>query len=122
MVRVPRLGPHGIPESQRDFIIQPRVARFGLPWEPAHSKSINPERVESIPHIPLVKGDVVAPQEAAKLILKRNLPVMLLLPGNVGAHVIHLRLPNGENAVAGLPCKIGQIRCLRLHPSGRTAL
>ncbi len=63
-------------------IIQPKVARNELPWVIAH-KFINSERVGSIPHITLVKFNGVAFQEFPKLILKRNLPVMLLLSGNI---------------------------------------
>ena len=78
------------------------------------------ERVESIPHIPPVEGDV-ALQHAAEFILKRNLLVMLLLPGDVGAHIIHLRLAAGENTVAALPCEADQARGFPLQPGGWTA-
>src|SRR2546421_156910 len=37
------------PKSQRDSIIQPRVARNELPWVSRLEDPINPERVESIP-------------------------------------------------------------------------
>ena len=46
-------------------------------------KFINPERVASIPHIPFIKFNIVAFQEFPELILKRNLAMMFLLPGDV---------------------------------------
>jgi len=54
------------------------------------NKFINSERVASIPHIPLVKFNVVAFEEFSKLILKRNLPVMTLLSGDVISHRLDL--------------------------------
>jgi hypothetical protein len=47
----------------------------------ANKQSSNPERVESLSRIPFVKVHFVAPQKLAGFILKRNLAMMLLLPG-----------------------------------------
>src|SRR6185369_3164510 len=41
-------------ESQRDSIIQPRVARNELPWVTDQNAG-NPERVESIPYISFIE-------------------------------------------------------------------
>ena len=50
---------------------------------------VNPKRVESIPHIALVKFNFVSLQKFTKFILKRNHSMMLLLSGNVIPHRIH---------------------------------
>jgi hypothetical protein len=47
-------------------------------------------RSPSIPHISLVERDLVTLQQPAEFLLKRNLPMMLLLPGDVGAHILDL--------------------------------
>jgi hypothetical protein len=75
---------------ERISIIQPKVARNELPWVHRPNKFINSERVASIPHIPLVKFNGVAFQEFPKFILKRNLPVMFLLSGDVILHRLNL--------------------------------
>ena len=80
------------------------------------NKFINPERVASIPHIPLVKFNGVAFQEFPKFILKRNLPVMLLLSGNIITHRLDLRKSNGEYSIAILPSKIMQVGAFGFQP------
>jgi len=55
-----------LPESQRDSITQPRVARHELPWVNNQTNQFNPERVESnrrIPHYSAV------PQSLAKILV-----------------------------------------------------
>ena len=101
-------------------IIQPKVARNELPWVIAH-KFTNSERVVSIPYIPLVKFNGVAFQEFPKLILKRNLPVMFLLSGDVISHRLNLRKSDGENAVAILPREIIQVGAFGFQPERRAA-
>ena len=70
-------------------IIEPRVAGNELPWvnEP---QFINSERVASIPNVSFVEFDFVTFQKITKLILKRNLPMMLLLSGDVIPHCLDL--------------------------------
>jgi hypothetical protein len=53
-------------------------------------KFINPERVVSIPNIPLIKFNLVAFQKFPELVLKRNLAMMLLLPNDVIPYRLHL--------------------------------
>jgi hypothetical protein len=50
-------------------IIQPKVARHELPWV-GFPTVINPERVESIPYITLVKLNFVSLQKFTKFVLK----------------------------------------------------
>jgi hypothetical protein len=85
-------------------------------------KIINPEKVASIPNIPFVEFNRVAFQEFPKLVLKRNLPMMLLLSGDVIPHRLNLRKADGENAVAILPREIMQIGTFGFQPERRTAL
>ena len=61
-----------IQESQRDSIVHPGVpnAFEATPGKHHPTKIINPERVESIPHIPFVEFDFVTPQQFPELILK----------------------------------------------------
>ena len=63
-------------------ITQPRVARNELPWV-YDQKITNPERVESIPHIPFIKFNFIALQQLPKLILKRHPLMMVFLPEDI---------------------------------------
>ena len=58
-------------KSQRDSIIQPRVGpQRGTTLGHGPTNIINPEWVESIPHVPFVEFDFVATQQLAELVLK----------------------------------------------------
>jgi hypothetical protein len=70
----------------------------GLPWVTAF-KLHNLEEVQSIPHILFVKCDFVTPQQLPEFILKRGLPMMFVLSGDVISHRPDLGKTNGENAV-----------------------
>jgi len=101
-------GGHFGTNSNEIQSLSPGLARSDYPgW--AINKSINPERVESIPHIPFVEFDFVTAQQLPELVLKRNLAMMFLLPGDVFAHGLNLRKADGENAVAVLPCEIREV-------------
>src|SRR5260370_30436536 len=78
--------------------------------------STNPERVESIPHIPFVEFDFITPQQLAKFILKRNLAVVFFLSGDVSAHRFDLREANRANPVTILPSELPQVVALGFHP------
>ena len=71
---------------------------------------------KSIPHVSLVERHLVTLQQFAELVLKRRLGVMLLLAGDVFSHVIHLRVAEGENAVAVLPREVCLLRRTGLDP------
>ena len=101
-------------------IIQPKVARNELPWVSVPTVN-NPERVESIPHIPFIKRHFVSLQKFPKLLLKRNFAMMLLLSGDIIPHRFHLRIADGENAVAILPREIVQVGAFSFQPERRAA-
>ncbi len=75
---------------QRGFFFQPRVARNELPWVPV-KKMTNPIGVASVPDIPFVEGESVFFKERPKLVLKRNLRMVLRLVGDVGADIFQIR-------------------------------
>jgi hypothetical protein len=85
-------------------------------------KFTNPERVGSIPQIPFVIFNFMPSQKFAQLILKRNLPVMFLLPRDVIPHRDQLRKADGENTVAALPRKIPQLRAFGFEPHAEPRL
>jgi len=74
------------------------------------------KRVESIPYVPFIKLHFVTTQQLPKFILKRNLPMMLFLPGDIIPHGSELRKADGENAIAVLPRKVLQARDLAFQP------
>jgi hypothetical protein len=80
-------------------IIQPRVARNELPWVTGPLSFLNPERVGSIHTKRSSKFDSIPSQQPAELILKRNLPVVLHLSGNVIPCRFNLRKANREGPV-----------------------
>ena len=82
---------------------------------------INPKRVESIPHIPFIEFDFITLQQLSEFVLKRNLPMMFFLPGDVISHVFDLREADGENAIAVLPCEIREVGRFGFQPQRRTA-
>ena len=84
--------------------------------------ALNPERVasvlcsSSIPHVSLVEGDVVTPQQRAELLLKRSLAVVGFLRGNEIAYLFGLREAQGEDAITVLPGEIRQSLVSLLDP------
>jgi hypothetical protein len=86
---VPAINPEPNPEGISSS--SPTLPRQRLPWENV-PQSDYPERVASIPDIPLIEFDFVTLQQPAELILKRNLAVMFFLRRNVGSNFVNLRL------------------------------
>ena len=84
---------------------------------------LNPERVESIPHVTFIEFHSISSKQPAELILKRNLPVVLLLSRDVVLRRFNLRKANREDPVAILPGETFQIRPfgprITLSPSPR---
>jgi uncharacterized protein (DUF433 family) len=76
-----------------------RSATQGRPCARRTLKGIH-LKARSVPDVAFVEGDLVALEQGAKLVLKRNLTVTLLLIGDVGYHGALLRRANRENAVA----------------------
>ena len=97
-------------QSQRDCIIQPRVASLRATLGQRHVWIINSERVESVPHVPLVECNFISFQQKPELILKGNLSMMLLLPLDIIMYRRKLREADGENAITVLPRELPQIR------------
>ena len=93
-------GIRAIPSGWRSF--SPRLRGTSYPGS-CPINPINLEKVESIPHILFIKRDLVTPQQLAEFILKRGLPMMFLLSGDICPHRLDLGKADGENAVAILP-------------------
>jgi hypothetical protein len=73
----------------------------------------------SIPNVSFITFDSVFLQERAKLILKRLLTMMGLLPVDVSEQLIQVARTNGKRPVAPLPSKPRQSGRLGLEPLGR---
>src|ERR1039457_2937342 len=71
---------------------------------------------DSIPNVFLVPLNLVLAQQRTKLVLKPNLAMMLLLPGDVVLNLRQLRLAHREIRVAALPLEIGVIATAFLQP------
>src|SRR5258708_7921640 len=83
-------------------------------------RMLAPVVIGSIPHISLVKRDLVTLQELPELLLKRDLPMVLFLVLDVTNRGIRLRFADGKCAVSRLPGEAGH--ALGLHPFGGTLL
>jgi hypothetical protein len=60
-------------------------------------------QMDSIPNVFLVPFDLVLAQRRTQLILKSNLAMMFLLPGNVLPHLFKIGLAHREICIAALP-------------------
>ena len=78
--------------------------------------------VVSVPNVLLIKGHAVFFQKRTKLILKRNLGVVLSLLPDVGAHGLQIRCAHGKSPVPRLPCKFFDMRETLLNPKVGTSL
>jgi hypothetical protein len=74
---------------------------------------------DSIPNIFLIPFDLVFAQHRAQLVLKSNLPMMLLLSGDVFLHLFKVGLAHGEIRVAALPLEVGVIATAFFQPEVR---
>ena len=74
------------------------------------------QRVASVPHVSLVKGNSVFFQKRTKLILKRNLGMVFRLVCDVAAHGLHIRCAHGKSPVSCLPGKFCNLRKTLLNP------
>jgi hypothetical protein len=80
----------------------------------------NPERVGSVPNIPLVVLNLISFEQRPELLLIRRPVVMFLLVCDVIAKSRDLREADREHAVAILPGELFQ--ALALEPERRAAL
>ena len=80
------------------------------------------QRVASVPHVSLVKGNSVFFQKRTKLILKRNLGMVFRLVCDVAAHGLHIRCAHGKSPVSCLPGKFCNLRKTLLNPKVGTSL
>jgi len=64
----------------------------------------------------------VALQHQTILLLKRPLPVMFLLLGDVCLHLFDIGRADGEHAIAVLPMEVSQRHAFLLYASGRMGL
>src|SRR2546429_8045018 len=101
-------------QSQRDCVLQPRVARNELPWV-RRITATQPQRGcgqacvggSSVPHIFLLPFDLVFFQQCTQFVLKTNIAMMWLLSGNILLHLFEIRLAHGKIRIASLPFEIG---------------
>src|SRR3954452_7071430 len=85
---------------------------------------MRPERPRelSIPHIALVKLDLIGLEERTELLLKRLDSVMLALVADVGPNVFDLRLPHREGPESRLPEEARELRAPAAKPVVRAFL
>jgi hypothetical protein len=74
--------------------------------------------VESIPHIPFIKCDIVPNKECPVFFLEGFCAVVFALLGNVLADCFHIGFGNSEGPVAGLPGKCREFHSLSFDPFG----
>jgi Tfp pilus assembly protein PilN len=70
----------------------------------------------SVPHVPLIPFDLMSAQQSSQFILKAQLAMVLLLPGDVLFNLLQVGLANREIRLLALPLEIGVIRSLLLEP------
>ena len=117
-------------ESQRDSVLQPRVARHELPWvnrvkfpQPQWG-CVQPPRMVAIvliPHVSFIPFHSMFPQQCPELVLKRGLPMVFLLSGDIIAQGVQVRCADGKDAVTSLPGKIMQRDVARFDPNAGDA-
>jgi hypothetical protein len=92
------------------------IPAWGEAPRTAHPRTRGPEARPirpSIPQISLFELNPILLQEPTKLILKRPLPMMLLLAVDVLRQRLQIRWPNRKRTVPSLPCELR-----KLWPSG----
>ena len=83
-----------------------------------------PERSRelSIPHVTLIKFDLIGLEERTEFLLKRFDPVMLALIPDVGANLFDLRLAHRERSESRLPEEARELRAVSAKPVIRAFL
>ena len=70
----------------------------------------------SVPHVPLIPFDLMSAQQSPQFILKAQLAMVLLLPGDVLFNLLQVGLANREIRLPALPLEISVVRSLLLEP------
>jgi hypothetical protein len=83
---------------------------------PCPKRDNNPERVASIPHMPLIVGDLIPLEKRPIFVLKGCLSMMLLLAGDVLLCIRDLRISDRKDSKPLLPAEVLQTRILGLDP------
>jgi hypothetical protein len=83
----------------------------------------NPARhVPSIPNILLIEFNFIPLEHSPVFLLKRELLMVLFLPGNIVSNLRDLGKSDGKNTISALPREVGQGRARRLNPNRRASL
>ncbi len=99
---------------QRMTVREPMTVRQGLKPVAIDRGPVGADSASgSIPHVSLVKREIVFPKEPAEFVLKTHGAVMFRLRGNVLLHGIDLRVADRECRVARLPGESAEVgKCI----------
>ena len=89
-------------QGQRPLPYQPRPQAWEVAQQDIEGQRSDPLGL-LVPNVTLVEFEAIVPQKTLIFLLKRLLPVMLLLPVDVGEHRIQILRADGKRAVSPLP-------------------
>ena len=110
---------HAVPfDSAQRAITKTAQATPWVTMDPS-LKPCKGRSIRSIPHIPFVVRHLVSFQKRTKLLLKRALSMVLLLPLDVLDHLSYVGLADRKGPVATLPVEVSKNSSFGLDPFRR---